>query len=477
VTDAVLLYIDGAWRPGTSGRELANVDPATGATIGMLAVADPSDVAQAADAAGRAFPAWSEKSALERSDLLRAAAALVRERLEEIARAMTVEQGKPLAESRLEAILAAEIIEWFAEEGRRAYGRVVPSRGPEVTQTVVQVPVGPVAAFAPWNFPLTQVARKVGAALAAGCTIVVKPPEEAPNCAAALFACFVDAGIPHGVANLVFGVPSEVSETLIPHGAIRKISFTGSVPVGKHLAAMAGRHMKRATMELGGHAPVIVCADADIELAAERLCAAKFSNAGQVCISPTRFLVHRAVFKQFHDAFLERVARIRVGNGLTDGMTMGPLNNERRLAAVEAFVEDARAKGATVLAGGHRIGGKGLFYAPTVLTRVTLEMDVLRDEPFGPVALLQPFSTLDEAITEANRLPFGLAAYAFTDSAATIARLSASVEVGMLGVNHTAIAYAETPFGGVRDSGYGSDGGAEGLHGYLQPKLVTVSTR
>jgi succinate-semialdehyde dehydrogenase/glutarate-semialdehyde dehydrogenase len=475
VSETVQLYIDGAWRMGSSGRELANVNPATGETVGSLTLAAVGDVAEAADAAGRAFPAWSAASALERSELLRASAALVRERSEDIARAMTIEQGKPLAESRIEARSAAEIIEWFAEEGRRAYGRIVPSRGVETTQTVIQAPVGPVAAFAPWNFPLTQVARKIAAALAAGCTIVIKPPEEAPNCSSALFACFVDAGIPRGVVNLVFGVPAEVSETLIPHPAIRKISFTGSVPVGKHLAAMAGRHMKRVTMELGGHAPVIVCQDADVETAAERLCAAKFANAGQVCISPTRFLVHEAVFDKFRDAFLARVAQIRVGDGLADGVTMGPLNNERRLGAVEACVDDARDAGATVLTGGHRLEGDGLFYAPTVLTDLTLDMSVMWDEPFGPIALLVPYRALDDAITEANRLPFGLAAYAFTDSAAAISRLSRSIEAGMLAVNDTAIAYAETPFGGVKDSGYGSDGGAEALRGYLQPKLVTVT--
>jgi succinate-semialdehyde dehydrogenase / glutarate-semialdehyde dehydrogenase len=475
MTDVVSLHIGGAWVPGSTGRELPNVNPATGESIGVVTVAARSDIEAGAEAAAGAFPRWRAVPALDRSTLLRAAAALLRERLEDIARAMTVEQGKPLAESRLEAGLAAEIIDWFAEEGRRAYGRIVPARRPDVTQTVIQEPVGPVAAFAPWNFPLTQVARKVGAALAAGCTIVIKPPEEAPKCTAALVACFVDAGIPSGVVNLLYGVPAEVSQTLIPHPAIRKISFTGSVPVGKHLAAMAGLHMKRVTMELGGHAPVIVCGDADVDVAAGRLCAAKFANAGQVCISPTRFIVHDSVFDKFREAFLARVAEVRVGDGLEPGVTMGPLNNERRLAAVEEFVEDARGKGAAVLAGGHRLGGPGLFYAPTVLADVSLDMDVMNGEPFGPIAVLSPFSELDDAIAEANRLPFGLAAYAFTDSAATIARLSTAVETGMLGVNHTAIAYAETPFGGVKDSGYGSDGGTEALAGYMQPKLVTVS--
>ncbi|HWD03952.1 MAG TPA: NAD-dependent succinate-semialdehyde dehydrogenase [Amycolatopsis sp.] len=475
MTETVLLHIDGAWVPGGTGETLPNINPATGETIGRVTVADENDIRAAAAAAARAFPAWRATSALDRSAVLRRAAALVREKLADIARAMTVEQGKPLAESRLEATLAAEVIDWFAEEGRRAYGRVVPSRRPEVTQTVVQEPVGPVASFAPWNFPLTQVARKVAAALAAGCTVVIKPPEEAPNCTSALVECFVEAGSPSGVVNLLFGVPARVSETLIPDPAIRKVSFTGSVPVGKQLASLAGQHMKRVTMELGGHAPVIICDDADIDLAAQRLCAAKFANAGQVCISPTRFLVHESVAAKFQAAFLDRVSQIRVGNGLTEGVTMGPLNNERRLAAVAEYVEDARARGATVLTGGHRIGEQGLFYAPTVLTDVPASARALSEEPFGPIALLAPFSDLDGAIAEANRLSFGLAAYAFTDSAATIARLSAEVETGMLGINHTAISYAETPFGGVKDSGYGSDGGGEALLGYLQPKLVTMA--
>jgi succinate-semialdehyde dehydrogenase/glutarate-semialdehyde dehydrogenase len=475
VSDTVLLHIDGAWTPGSTGKELPNVNPATGETIGTVTVAGTGDITAAAEAAARAFRGWRTRPALERSGLLREAAANLRERRDDIARAMTIEQGKPLAESRLEATLAAEIIDWFAEEGRRAYGRVVPGRRPGVTQSVVQEPVGPVASFAPWNFPLTQVARKISIALAAGCTIVIKPPEEAPNCTSALVRCFTDTAIPAGVVNLLYGVPAEVSQTLIPHEAIRKISFTGSVPVGKHLAGLAGQHMKRVTMELGGHAPIVICEDADVDLAAERLCAATFANAGQVCISPTRFLVHESVAEKFQTAFLARVARVKVGNGLEAGVTMGPLNNERRLAAVRAYVEDARSMGATILAGGHRIGETGLFYAPTVLTDLTPDMDVMTGEPFGPIALLVPYRTLDEAITEANRLPFGLAAYAFTDSAATITRLTAEIETGMLGVNHTAISFAETPFGGVKDSGYGSDGGAEALSGYLQPKLVTVA--
>jgi succinate-semialdehyde dehydrogenase/glutarate-semialdehyde dehydrogenase len=472
----VRLFIDGEWTTGSDQRVIENRNPATGELLGHVAVASRSDLQQAAEAVGRGFESWRRLSALERSVVLRRAASLLLERLQDIATAMTVEQGKTLEESTLEATLAAEIIEWFAEEGRRAYGRTVPSRSAGVQQTVIQVPVGPVAAFAPWNFPLTQVARKVSAALAAGCSIVIKPPEEAPISTSALFQCFVDAGVPRGTINLLYGIPAEISEYLIPHPVIKKISFTGSTAVGKRLASLAGAHMKRITMELGGHAPAIVTASADVALAAQRLSAAKWFNSGQVCIAPTRFLVHTSVFDEFVSEFLSRTSQIVVGDGLAESTTMGPLNNERRLLAMESIVSDARAKGATVLTGGERIGERGLYFAPTVITDVSDEMDLMREEPFGPIAILIRYAELSDAIAEANRLPYGLAAYAFSDSAAEIAHITEGVETGMLGVNHTAIAYAETPFGGVQDSGYGSDGGREALHGYLQPELVTIAS-
>jgi len=473
----ILLYIDGGWREGSDHRTIENRNPVNDELIGTVAVATRSDLELAAAAAVSGFADWRERSALDRSDVLRRAASLVRERLQMIAEAMTREQGKPLAESLLEATLAAQIIDWFAEEGRRAYGRIVPSRAGHVQQNVIQVPVGPVASFAPWNFPLTQLARKIAVALAAGCSIIIKPPEEAPVCTAKLFECFVDAGVPAGVINLVYGVPAEISAFLVSHPAIRKISFTGSVPVGKQLAALAGLYMKRSTMELGGHAPAIVTRHADVEAAARILATSKYANAGQACISPTRILLDEPIAGRFTDRFLEHVAAIKVGDGLDPGTTMGPLNNERRLGAMQALIADAVEKGADILAGGHRIGNAGLFFEPTVVSEMTLEMDLMNQEPFGPIAILHPFADLDDAIGEANRLPFGLAAYAFTDSAAEIARITAGVETGMLGINHTAIAFAETPFGGVKDSGYGSDGGLEALQAYLQPQLVTIATR
>lgn len=472
----IQLYINGEWRDGGDGKTLENRNPATDELIGTVAVASRSDLEDAACAALAGFDHWREHSALERSACLRDAAALLRERFQAIAESMTREQGKPLAESMLEARLAAEIIDWFAEEGRRAYGRIIPSRSSHVQQTVIQVPVGPVASFAPWNFPLTQLARKIGAALAAGCSIIIKPPEEAPVCTAQLFSCFVDAGVPAGVINLVYGVPGDISGFLVPHPAIRKISFTGSIPVGKQLASLAGLHMKRSTMELGGHAPAIVTRHADVDAAARILVKAKFANAGQVCISPTRILLDAAISDRFTETFLNCARAIKVGNGLDEDVTMGPLNNERRLMAMQAMVADATAKGAELLTGGDRIGNAGLFFEPTVVTNVNLDMDIMNSEPFGPIAILKPFNELAEAIAESNRLPFGLAAYAFTESAIEISQISRGVETGMLGINHTAIAFAETPFGGVKDSGYGSDGGSEALQAYLQPQLVTIAS-
>jgi len=472
----VQLFIDGEWSDGATGRTLENRNPANHALIGHVAVADNTDLARAARAASNAFEIWRRTPAIERSEKLRAAASLLRERSEAISRAMTIEQGKPLAESRIEAVYAAQIIDWFAEEGRRTYGRIVPSRHPGIQQNVIQVPVGPVASFAPWNFPLTQVARKISAALASGCPVIIKPPEEAPVCTSELARCFVDAGVPRGVVNVVYGVPNEISSYLIPHPAIKKISFTGSVPVGKQLASLAGLHMKRTTMELGGHAPVIVTASVDLDAAAKSIALAKYANCGQVCISPTRILIDASVYKAFTAAFLEQVKTVTVGDGLEPDTKMGPLNNERRLAAMQRLVADAREQGATILAGGERLDEPGFFFQPTVIADLNRNSALMNEEPFGPIAILLAYRDLDDAIAESNRLPYGLAAYAFSDSAKDISRITAGIETGMLGINHMAIAYAETPFGGVKDSGYGSDGGLEALRGYLQPELVTMAT-
>jgi succinate-semialdehyde dehydrogenase / glutarate-semialdehyde dehydrogenase len=469
------LFIDGKWRAGRGG-EKPILNPATEETIGSHAVAEKTDLDDALAAAGRGFEKWRRTSAFERSKLMRRAADLLRERNESIARAMTMEQGKPLAEARMEAAAAADVIDWFAEEGRRAYGRIVPGRATNVSQMVIKEPVGPVAAFSPWNFPINQAVRKISAALAAGCSIILKGPEDTPMSCAALVAAFADAGAPAGVVNLVFGDPATISAYLIPHSAIRKISFTGSTAVGKQLASLAGLHMKRVTMELGGHAPAIVFEDADLDRAVKVLSASKFRNAGQVCVAPTRFLVHESVYPTFVDGFVKAARSIKVGDGLGEGVTMGPVAHARRLDAMEAITADAVSHGAKVACGGERIGNRGYFFAPTVLTDVPLGARVMNEEPFGPIAVMSAFSKYDDAISEANRLPYGLAAYAYTRSAKTMADLGRDVESGMVSINHHGLALPELPFGGVKDSGYGSEGGAEALEAYLNPKLVTQMT-
>ncbi|CAN5230727.1 NAD-dependent succinate-semialdehyde dehydrogenase [soil metagenome] len=471
--DDVLLFIDGQWTAGSTGSTLPIHNPATGRIIAQLAHATRADLDRALDAADRGFRVWKKVSAFERSKVLRIAAALIRERADDIARLMTQEQGKPLAEARMETMAAGDIMEWFAEEARRTYGRVIPARGEGVTQLAVKEPVGPVAAFTPWNFPINQAVRKVSAALAAGCSVILKGPEETPASCAALVKVFADAGVPAGVVNLVFGVPAEISSYLIPHPVIRKITFTGSTPVGKQLAALAGEHMKRISMELGGHAPVMVFDDADVTSAAKMLAAAKFRNAGQVCVSPTRFLVQRGVYRKFIDAFTQASSGITVGDGLESGTTMGPLANPRRLEAMAALVEDARSVGAEVVHGGERIGAAGNFFAPTLLVDVPLSAKIMNNEPFGPLAAMMPFDTVEDAINEANRLPYGLAAYAFTASLKTATAVGNGVESGMISINHFGLALPELPFGGIKDSGYGSEGGSEAIESYLNTKLIT----
>lgn len=469
----VQLFIDGVWRPASDGRTIPVLDPATAGRIGTVAHASRSDLDAALGAVARGFEVWRRTSAFDRAKLMRKAAEILRARAEDIATLMVRENGKPLAQARMETLAGADIIDWFAGEAQRAYGQVIPSRAPDVLQMTVKLPVGPVAAFTPWNFPINQVVRKLSAALATGCSIIVKAPEETPASPAELVRAFADAGLPAGVANLVFGVPAEISEYLIPHPVIRKVSFTGSTAIGKQLAALAGLHMKRATMELGGHAPVIVTADADLDLAAATIIPNKFRNAGQVCVSPTRFLVQDSLADAFADRFVDTARRLRVGNGMDPETEMGPLANQRRIPALEALVMDAVDKGARLLAGGRRIGNEGWFYEPTVLADVPLSARIMNEEPFGPVAVVNRFHALDEAIAEANRLPYALAAFAFTRDTATATRLGAEIETGMLSINHLGLALPEIPFGGMKDSGHGTEGGSEALDAYLETRLIT----
>ena len=467
------LFINGEWRDALAKENLEIINPASEEVIGKLSHARKEDLDLALVAAEKAFDSWKNVSAYERSKILRKAADIVRSKADEIATLMTMEQGKPLIEAKMETMGAADSIDWYAEEGRRAYGRIIPSRAQGVYQFVFKEPVGVVAAFTPWNFPLNQVVKKVAAAFAAGCTAIVKGPEETPASVAELIKAFDEAGMPKGSINLVYGIPAEISEYLIAHPIVRKVTFTGSTAVGKLLASQAGKHMKRVTMELGGHSPAIVCEDADVKTAVKILSANKFRNAGQVCISPTRFLVHDSVFDEFVEGFVQQAESIKVGNGLDDGVKMGPLAHDRRLTAIEGFVADAVEHGANILTGGKRKGNKGYFFEPTVMTNVSNDSRIMNEEPFGPLAPINSFSSIDEAIEESNRLNYGLAAYAYTNSAKTASYLGSAIESGQVSINHHGLGLVDTPFGGVKDSGYGSEGGPEGLDAYMTTKLVS----
>ncbi len=467
------LHIGGTWSGGANGVTIPVLNPATGEAIGTVAKAEKADLDRALAAADKGFQTWKRVSAYDRYKTLRKAADIIRSRADDIGKIMSLEQGKPFIEAKGETLLAGDIMDWFAEEARRTYGRVIPPRAEGVYQLVVKEPVGPVAAFTPWNFPINQAVRKMSAALAAGCSIILKGPEETPASCAALVQAYLDAGVPEGVVGLVYGIPSEISEYLIPHPIIRKITFTGSTPVGKHLAMLAGQHMKRITMELGGHAPAIVFEDADVDTAVKVLSANKFRNAGQVCVAPTRFLVHEAVYDRFVDGFVKVAKGLKVGDGMDKDTRMGPLANDRRVQAMEMFVADAVGRGAKVQAGGKRIGNKGNFFEPTVLTDVPLDARIMNEEPFGPLAPISAFSDFNAVVAEANRLPFGLAAYAYTKSAKTAAAIGSAFESGMVSINHHGLALPEVPFGGIKDSGFGSEGGSEAIESYLNTKFIS----
>src|SRR4249919_4106133 len=428
------LFIDGKWLGGNGRRGEDVINPATEKPLAHLPHASQADLDAALEAAKKGFAVWRTTSAYDRAKIMRKAADLIRERYDAISKILVQEQGKVYPEARAEVITSADIIEWYAEEGRRAYGRVVPGRG-KMRQIVVQEPVGIVAAFTPWNFPTLTPARKIGGALAAGCSLIIKASEETPGSCVELVRCFADVGLPAGVLNLVFGVPAEVSEHLIASDAVRKISFTGSIPVGKHLAALAAKGMKRTTMELGGHSPVVVFADADPEKAADTIAAFKYRNAGQVCISPTRFYVQESSYSKFVARFTEYAKGIKMGDGLEKGITMGPLANARRLDAMDSFVTDAKNRGGKVVTGGSREGNQGFFFQPTVITDVPDDSKIMTEEPFGPVAPIVTFKTFDEVVERANSLEFGLAAYTFTSSDKNASAISDALQSGMVGVN------------------------------------------
>ncbi|WP_031247412.1 NAD-dependent succinate-semialdehyde dehydrogenase [Mesorhizobium sp. LNJC394B00] len=466
------LLIDGEWIDEASGGSEIVLNPATEQPLGALPHAGKAELDRALAAARRAFESWKRTSPFERGNILRRAADLMRERLEHIATVLTLEEGKTLAEAKGEIAAAAEFFDWFAEEGRRSYGRIIPARLADMRQTVTQEPVGPVACFTPWNFPAVTPARKIAPALAAGCTCIIKPAEQTPGTALEIARALTDAGLPNGVLNVVFGVPAEVSEYLIRSPIIRKISFTGSTPVGRHLARSAGETLTLATMELGGHAPVIVARDADVQRAAELSMAIKMRNAGQVCTSPTRFFVERPIYDEYLEHARAFVDKQVVGDGLQVGTTVGPVANTRRVAAMDDLISDALAHQARLITGGERIKAPGLMYMPTILADVPDQARAMTEEPFGPLALIQPVDDIEQALARANALPYGLAGYAFTRSAATANRIAEEMAVGVIGINQMVVTIPETPFGGIGDSGWGREGGLEGLESYTVRKYV-----
>ncbi len=464
------LFIDGSWRAGENRDHFTVVNPVTGSGIAELPLASDADLEEALAAAERSWPEWRSTDVEKRAAILHKTGDLLRERAEHIGRILTQEQGKIFPEARAEVLGSAQLFDWYAEDIKRDYGRTLVRPAGQLSR-VIRQPVGPCATFTPWNFPIYLLAKKVAAALAAGCTVISRPPQETPGCTGELFRALGDAGIPAGVAQLVHGNGSQISEKLLGSKVIRKMSFTGSVPVGKTLMKLAADSLTRITLELGGHAPVLIFDDCDLDKTLDMVVTQKFRNAGQVCVSPTRFYVQSGIYDAFLKGFAERTQKVKVGDGLIEGNKMGPLANARRPEAVGALIEDARAKGAKVLAGGEP-GEGGFFFQPTLLADVPNEAEIMNEEPFGPVAVSRPFDSFDEAIEQANRLPFGLAAFAFTENGRRANLIGDLVESGMVGINTFALSVADAPFGGVKDSGFGSEGGKEGLETYQVVKAI-----
>ncbi|MES1975229.1 MAG: NAD-dependent succinate-semialdehyde dehydrogenase [Pseudomonadota bacterium] len=465
------MVIDGERVTGGGRRTHRVLHPATGDALGELPLADAADLDRALETAQRGFRIWRDSTPQQRSAVLQGAARLMLERQEELAGIATMEEGKTLAETRIEVLMNVGLFNFYAGETFRNYGRTL-VRPAGMRATVTKEPVGPVAAFSPWNFPLGNPGRKLGAPIAAGCSVILKSAEETPASAIGVLQCLLDAGLPKEVAQAVFGVPDEVSRHLLGSPIIRKLSFTGSTVVGKHLIKLAAEDMKRTTMELGGHGPVLVFDDVDVDQVLDTMVASKYRNAGQVCVSPTRFIVQEDIFERFRTGFAERAGRIVVGDGLDTSTQMGPMANPRRPDAMERLIGDAKAKGARLHAGGERIGNRGFFFAPSVLSEVPLDAAIMNEEPFGPVVMINPFGSEESMIAEANRLPYGLAAYAWTQDARRQRRLAREVETGMLGINTAMIGGADAPFGGVKWSGHGSEDGPEGVEACLVTKAV-----
>ncbi len=471
--DPLYLFIGGQWLTAQDRATAAVVNPATGEELGQVPLATAEDLDHALEVARVSFDQWRQTVPDQRAKILKRAADLILERAPHIAAQMTLEEGKPLRESLDEVTRAAEYFEWFAESARRIDGRVVPANRPGVLQLVKRQAIGPVAAFTPWNFPAITPARKLSAALAAGCSVVLKPGEESPSTALALARALDDAGLPKGVLQVVFGVPDQVSSHLIASPIIRKVTFTGSVPIGRLLSARAAEGVKPITLELGGHGPVLVFADADIEKAAVEGVANRFRGTGQVCISSTRFLIQREAYADFVEHFVAATQALKMGDGMDPQTQVGPLANPRQLAKIEQLIADAVEKGARVLAGGEALPGAGFFFQPTVLADVPMSARIMHEEPFGPIAILMPFDELSDGLQEANRLPYGLSAYAFTSNARTAIDVADGLEAGMIGINQYRIVATELPFGGMKESGHGSEGGIEGIEHYLTNKFIS----
>lgn len=465
------MIIDGEKVSGGGRRTFDVVNPVTGEPIGALPLAEAADLDRALEVAAEGFRIWRKSTPQERAAVLQGAARLMLERQEDLARIATMEEGKPLAESRIEVMMNVGLFNFYAGEVFRLYGREL-VRPVGMRSTVRHEPVGPVAAFAPWNFPLGNPGRKLAAPIAAGCSVILKSAEETPASALGVLQCLLDAGLPKQVAQAVFGVPDEVSRHLLASPVIRKLSFTGSTTVGKHLMKLAADNMLRTTMELGGHGPVLVFDDADVDQVLDVAVAGKYRNCGQVCVSPTRFIVQENVFEKFRDGFAERAKTVKVGDGLHDGIQMGPMANARRPEAMERLIGNARDKGAKLHTGGNRIGNQGFFFEPTVLSEIPLDADIMSEEPFGPVALINPFRGEEEMIAEANRVPYGLAGYAWTEDVKRQRRLADAIETGMVGINSHMIGGADSPFGGVKWSGHGSEDGPEGVLACMVTKAV-----